>query len=328
MKCVVTGAAGFIGSSLTDRLLTEGHTVIGIDCFVDYYPRKLKEQNLHSARDNSRFKFVEMDLLDPRLASQVEGAEVIFHQAAQAGVRASWGDNFSTYTNNNILGTQRLLELCRATPLKSSLKRVVYASSSSVYGHAETLPTTEDVLPAPISPYGVTKLAAEHLMVLYAKEFGVPTVSLRYFTVYGPRQRPDMAFHRFIRAALQGEAITLYGDGEQSRDFTFIGDIVQANIDAALYGITVGSNTHQSVDGAVFNLGGGSRVTVNQVIAMLESILGRSIAVQRLAREAGDARHTGADTAKARRILGFDPKVSLKEGLSAEASWMESLLAK
>ena len=314
MKCLVTGAAGFVGSTLTERLLEAGHSVIGLDCFVDYYPRKNKELNLEKARGSSQFTFVEGDLLTVELSSLLNGVEWVFHQAAQAGVRASWGDYFESYTKNNVLATQRLLEALVGSP---SLKRVVYASSSSVYGNAEQFPTSEDLLPHPVSPYGVTKLAAEHLMSLYASENGLPTVSLRYFTVYGPRQRPDMAFNKFIKAALTKDEITLYGDGEQSRDFTFIDDIVSANILAA----------EKGKRGGVYNLGGGSIITVNQVLATLEKIIG-PLKVKRLEKQRGDARHTSANVERAKRELGYAPKVSVQEGIAREVAWMESVLSR
>jgi len=313
MHCIVTGVAGFVGSSLCDRLLADGHTVKGIDCFVDYYPRELKLKNLAKARENPRFTLVEENLLTTNMNSLLDGADWIFHQAAQAGVRASWGAYFESYTNNNILVTQRILEAATAFP---QIKRIVYASSSSVYGNAERYPTLETDLPKPVSPYGVTKLAAEHLMCLYASESGLPTASLRYFTVYGPRQRPDMAFNRFAKAALKKEELTLYGDGEQSRDFTFIDDIVEGNILAA----------KSATPGGVYNLGGGSITTVNEVLTIIEGLVG-PLKIKRFDKQRGDARHTGADTTRARSELGFSPKVALKEGLAREVSWMESLLA-
>lgn len=316
MRCIVTGAAGFIGSSLCDNLLEAGHEVVGIDCFVDYYPRQIKERNLSGARDYSAFTFLEQDLLTCDLDALLEGADWIFHQAAQAGVRASWGSSFAIYTDNNILATQRLLEAARSERAAATLKKFVYASSSSVYGSAEVLPTTEEILPRPVSPYGVSKLAAEHLIGLYDTEFGVPGISLRYFTVYGPRQRPDMAFHRFIRAGLASEAITVYGDGEQSRDFTFVRDIVSANVRAA----------EVPEHGVVLNIGGGSRVTLNQTISTIEDVLGKKLVINRLARQHGDARHTGADTARAKQVLDFHPSCSLRDGLAAEAAWLSTIV--
>jgi nucleoside-diphosphate-sugar epimerase len=317
MRCLITGVAGFIGSSLADKLLAEGHEVVGIDCFVDYYPKEIKLRNLVAASENPNFKFIEKNLLDESLAKDVEGIEYIYHQAAQAGVRASWGKTFLSYSDNNVLGTQKLLELASSEQLKKSLKKIVFASSSSIYGDAETLPTLETMRPQPVSPYGVTKLASENLMVLYSKVFKVPTASLRYFTVYGPRQRPDMAFNRFIKAAIKGEEISVYGDGEQSRDFTFISDIVDANISAAT------SPTKE----LVFNIGGGSRVTVNQVLAKIENIVGKKINVKYLESQAGDARHTAADTSLAKKELGYQPKVSLDQGLAEEAKWMNQLIS-
>lgn len=314
MRCLVTGAAGFVGSSLCDQLLADGHTVIGIDCFVDYYPREMKESNLSRARQSKAFTLIEGDLLTADLKSLLEGVDWIFHQAAQAGVRASWGSYFESYTKNNILATQRLLEQIRNG---SPVKKVVYASSSSIYGNAESHPTPESATPRPISPYGVTKLAAEHLMVLYATEFGVPTTSLRYFTVFGPRQRPDMAFHRFIRGALTGEELTLYGDGTQSRDFTYISDIVQANIQAA----------ERAPSGSVYNIGGGTQATINDVLAMIEEFTGPFI-IKRFDRQSGDAKHTGAETTRARAEIGFSPLVSLREGIGREVSWLRELLGR
>ena len=315
-RCLVTGAAGFVGSSIVDRLLVDGYEVIGVDCFLDYYPRSIKENNLQHAKSHANFKFFDINILDPEFEQVVEGVDVVFHQAAQAGVRASWGSYFTTYANNNITASQRLLELARVSPNMQGLKKIVYASSSSIYGSAEKLPTSELVTPSPVSPYGVTKLAAEHLMVLYSKEFGVPTTSLRYFTVYGPRQRPDMAFHIFSKAILKGEPIYINGDGEQSRDFTFIDDIVQANISAGL----------SSGSGDVYNIGGGDRVTVNQVISMLEDIAGKKLEVIYRERQKGDAAHTGSDCKLAEKNLGYKPKVSLREGLERELRWMDSML--
>ncbi len=312
MRCLVTGAAGFVGSHLVERLLADAHDVVGIDCFLDYYPRAVKEKNLARARNNPRFQFVEGSLLSADLPALLRGVHWIFHQAGQAGVRASWGNYFQTYTDNNVLATQRLLEAARAT---TGIERLVYASSSSVYGNAESYPTHEGMLPQPVSPYGVTKLAAEHLMCLYASEFGVPTVSLRYFTVFGPRQRPDMAFHRFARAALERRQIEIYGTGEQSRDFTFVSDIVQANILAAERGRS----------GGVYNIGGGTQATVNQVLEFIGSIVG-ALDVVRKPKLAGESLHTGADTTRAQRDLGYRPAVPLFEGIRREVEWMREEL--
>ena len=314
MLCVVTGVAGFIGSQVAERLLEMGHQVRGIDCFTDYYPRRLKELNLAACRDQAGFALVERDIMAADLEALLDGAGAVIHLAAQAGVRASWGSNFEIYTHNNVLTTQRLLEAIKG---QGNRARLVYASSSSVYGDTRDLPMRETSACWPVSPYGVTKLAAEHLCTLYAKNFGLDTVSLRYFTVYGPRQRPDMAFHRLIRAMLTGGGFRLFGDGRQSRDFTYVGDIAQATVTAALAGAT---------PGGVYNLGGGSRVSVNQVIALLEEITGGRATIQRLAVAKGDVRDTEADTSRARDELGFAPGYDLKRGLAAEAEWVRAML--
>jgi len=320
MRFLVTGCAGFIGSTLTDALLADGHAVVGVDCFTDYYDPARKHQNLSGALAHDAFELHEVDVVDladhPSLFDGVEG---VFHFAAQAGVRASWGAEFETYTSCNVLATQRLFEqvVQSARGRSSAPVPIVYASSSSVYGNAEARPTREDALPAPISPYGVTKLAAEHLCDTYRHEFGVPATSLRFFTVYGPRQRPDMAFHKFIRAALAGEPIEVYGDGHQSRDFTFVDDIVAANRGAmqALLGGEMGGT---------YNLGGGSTVTVREVVDLLGSILGREVAVAYGETQPGDVRHTSADTTAAAAALGFKPAVTLAEGLAREVEWVRA----
>lgn len=312
MKCLVTGAAGFIGSTLSERLLNDGCQVVGIDNFLDYYPRRIKEHNLTNALANSKYTFVEADILSADLESLLDGVETIFHQAGQAGVRASWGEYFKTYTDHNVLATQRLLE---ASKNSKSLKKFVNASSSSVYGDAEAYPTSEQALPLPVSPYGVTKLAAEKLVTLYATQFGLPTVSLRYFTVYGPRQRPDMAFHIFSRLALEGKPISIFGDGEQTRDFTFVDDIVQANLSAAEYGD----------QGNAYNIGGGTNASVNDVLKIFEKNVG-NLDVSYKDKVLGEARCTSADTSRAEADLKFSPKVSLEQGIAAEIEWMRQFL--
>ncbi len=307
MKVLVTGAAGFVGSHLSEALLLAGHEVVGLDCFLDYYDRELKERNVAALAADDSFTLIEDSLVTADLAAVLDGVDCVYHQAAQAGVRSSWGEDFRIYSDNNVYATQRLLE----ASLEAGVGRLVYASSSSVYGDTDDLPMKESSATRPVSPYGVTKLAAEHLAWLYWKNYGLPTVSLRYFTVYGPRQRPDMAFNRFVRAVSRDEEIVLYGDGEQSRDFTFIEDIVAANIAAA------GSDEA----GAIFNIGGGSRTTVNKVIETIGSILGREPRVKRLEVQKGDVRHTAADTSAARAAIGYSPQVSLEQGLRRQAEW-------
>ena len=308
MKVVVTGAAGFIGSHLTESLLAAGHEVTGVDAFTDYYARSAKERNLEKSRDHRAFRLVEGRLQDLDLRPVLENVGQVFHLAAQAGVRASWGREFAHYTDHNVLATQRLLEAARS----AGGPRVVYASSSSVYGEAPALPLREDARCEPVSPYGVSKLAAEHLGVLYHRNFGLPVVSLRYFTVYGPRQRPDMAFHRFLRAARDGEPIHVFGDGQQTRDFTFVSDIVAATRAAADSGRP----------GSVYNVGGGERVVLNDVLRQIEDVTGRRLTVVRDEVQKGDMRDTFADTTAARRDLGFRSTVSLAQGLEREWEWI------
>ncbi|MDP3939144.1 MAG: NAD-dependent epimerase/dehydratase family protein [Deltaproteobacteria bacterium] len=310
---LVTGAAGFIGSHLAERLISEGHRVRGVDCFTDYYPRADKEANLEGLRRDPRFELLEADLCDADVGGMLREVSCVFHQAAQAGVRRSWGKYFESYARNNVLATQRLLEGCR----EAGTGRVVYASSSSVYGDSKEIPLREGSLPRPVSPYGVTKLAAEHLCVLYTVNYRIPTVSLRYFTVYGPRQRPDMAFHLFIRAMLEGRPVEIYGDGEQTRDFTFISDAVDANFRAMTSG----------EPGGVYNIGGGSRTSVNAVLDQLEEISGRKASRSYKDAQKGDVRHTLADTTRAEKDLGFVRRVPIKEGLKQEHLWLEERLA-
>ena len=312
MKALVTGAAGFIGSTLAEQLVAQGADVVGIDCFTDYYPRAIKERNLAGLLKGPRFTFVESTIQNADLAALLKGRSHVFHLAAQAGVRKSWGRDFAVYTVNNVEATQILLEAVT----RASIERLVYASSSSVYGDLVAMPMREDALPQPVSPYGVTKLAAEQLCYLYYTNFNVPAVSLRYFTVYGPRQRPDMGFHKFLRAAIRQESISLYGDGEQTRDFTFVHDAVGATIAAATKGVA----------GRVYNIGGGSRVSMNQVIDIIGRVSGRRLNVTRDEAQKGDMRHTYADTTLARQDLGFAPRVGLEEGLAAEFTWLSGVL--
>ncbi|HSE39922.1 MAG TPA: NAD-dependent epimerase/dehydratase family protein [Acidobacteriota bacterium] len=311
MKIIITGAAGFIGSHLSERLISQGHTLIGIDSFLDYYPRWVKEMNVAELQKNSSFRLIERNILDLDWNTLLEDVDIVIHLAAQAGVRASWGQSFLIYTKNNIEATQLMLEASK----EKKLKKFVFASTSSVYGDTDDIPMRENSLVKPVSPYGVTKLAAEGLCNLYYKNYGVPCVSLRYFTVYGPRQRPDMAFYRFILALLEDRSITIFEDGNQTRDFTFIDDIVTGTELAAMKG----------VDGRIYNLGGGSRITVNDAIEKLGQVAGRKLKVNYADKQKGDMRHTFASTEQARTDLGYVPETKLDEGLEQEFRWLENL---
>jgi UDP-glucose 4-epimerase len=313
MKALVTGAAGFIGSHLSAALADRGADVVGLDCFTDYYAREIKTANLATAADRKTFRFVEGALQSVALEPLLDGVTHVFHLAAQAGVRRSWGDEFRVYTSHNVDATQRLLESVKGRPIE----RFVYASSSSVYGDLATIPMREDSLLQPVSPYGVTKLAAEHLCHLYHVNYAVPAVSLRYFTVYGPRQRPDMAFHRFLKAAYSGQPITMYGDGRQTRDFTYVADAVAATMSAG----------DRGRPGAVYNIGGGSRVSMLEVLDLLRRLTGRPVDVRQEPAQKGDMRDTFADTTRAQVDLAFAPTHTLESGLSAECDWMARQLA-
>ena len=310
MRVLVTGAAGFIGSHLCDRLLGDGHQVVGIDSFTDYYGYEVKQSNIAAASDHEQFSLVDGDIMDVELDGLLDGVQAVFHQAGQPGVRLSWADGFEAYTRRNILVTQRLLE---ASATAQDLERFVFASSSSVYGAAERYPTNERDLPAPMSPYGVTKLAAEHLCSLYQRNFGVPAVSLRYFTVYGPRQRPDMAIHRLIGSALTGSVFEMYGDGSQIRDFTYVGDVVEANLAAA-------AAAADAAVGQVFNVGGGSAATMHDVVAAVTEAVGRAPTVRFGDQALGDVVRTGADIAAAGERLGWKPQIALREGVALQAA--------
>jgi UDP-glucuronate 4-epimerase len=313
MRVLVTGGAGFVGGHLSKALLDRGDDVTIVDSFTDYYDVRLKRETA-CGLESAGACIVEGDLNSIELSSLLD-VDVVFHQAGQPGVRKSWGSDFAAYVSSNIAATQRLLEAIKTS---ETSPRVVYASSSSVYGSAEAFPTTELMLPQPKSPYGVTKLAAEHLMSLYAENFGVRTCSLRYFTVYGPKQRPDMAFTRFITAALQGGEIQVYGDGEQVRDFTFVKDIVAANLAVADADLAPGS---------VFNVSGGSNCSVNDVLATLKSITGRELNTRHLPVVDGDVTRTGGDCARLRDAADWSPAVSIDQGLEAQVEWLDTLLA-
>ena len=323
VQALVTGVAGFVGSRLAARLLADGAEVVGIDAFTDYYDVAAKRRNVTGLRHHDSFRLVEGDLLEDGWQHHLDDAEVVFHQAGQPGVRASWAEGFEGYTANNVLATQRLLEAVRARQAAAPdsdggamLRRFVYASSSSVYGDAMTFPTSESAVPAPFSPYGVTKLAAEHLCGVYARNWGIPTVSLRYFTVYGGGQRPDMALHRMIDAALGGPAFPLFGAGDQRRDFTHVDDIVAANLAAV---------DAEMAPGEVINIAGGSDATVQDLLALVGEAAGAEVPVEQHSSQAGDVARTGGETSKARRLLGWSPGVALADGIAEQVAWHRSM---
>ena len=312
MRVVLTGATGFIGSQLSERLVADGVEVTGIDAFTDFYDRPAKEANLTTLHASDRFRLVEADLRSDSVDEHLEGADAIVHLAAQPGVRDSWGQSFDIYVGHNVLATQRVLDAA----VRTGVSRVVFASSSSIYGAAETLPTYEEVAPLPISPYGVTKLAGESLLGAY-RQLGISSAALRFFTVYGPRQRPDMAIRRFICAALTGDPVPLFGTGAQCRDFTYVGDIV----DAASRVVETG------VEGA-FNLGGANPIGLNDLIGIIEAVVGQPVPLDRRAALAGDPPSTSAAIGRAAQAFGYQPRVGLHEGIAREAAWLESELSR
>jgi nucleoside-diphosphate-sugar epimerase len=311
MNIVVTGAAGFIGSRLSRRLLDEGCRVTGIDCLTDFYDPRIKRRNLEPLLARKGFRWLDGDLNDLPLRRILLRTDAVYHLAAQAGVRDSWGNQFDVYIRQNIRATQRLLEAAKGLPLR----RFVYASSSSVYGLTPDMPFTESSPLRPLSPYGVSKLAAENLAFLYFRGYGVPTISLRFFTVYGPGQRPDMAFHKFLKAIQERAPITIYGDGKQTRDFTYIDDIVAAAWAALERGRA----------GEVYNIGGGHRERLDRLFKVLESVCGRLVRLRHAPVQKGDAPHTLADISKAERELGFAPRTGLADGLAAEWDYIRHL---
>jgi UDP-glucuronate 4-epimerase len=315
MQVLVTGCAGFIGSHLTESLLDDGHHVVGADCFNDNYGRPQKLRNIEHAREWREFDFVPLDLSRGDLDDLVADCEVVYHLAAEPGVRASWGGRFDAYLRNNVLATQHLLEAAKSAPGR----RFVYASSSSIYGQAEAFPTAEDVIPRPFSPYGTTKLAGEHLCQLYHGNYGVAVVMLRYFSVYGPRQRPDMAFNRFCHAALEGEPITVYGDGTQTRDFTYVADVVTA---------TRAAGEAPGVVGGVYNIGGGAQKSLGDALELIAEMAGRELELRYEPRQEGDVRDTAAEISRARRDLAFAPEISFDDGLREEFEWTRSTLVR
>lgn len=305
-RFLVTGVAGFVGSHLAEALLAAGHDVTGVDSFSDYYARALKEANRSAVTADGRFSFAELDLADAAVADLVADTDGVFHLAAQPGVRGSWGETFATYARDNVVATQRVFEAAAAAGV-----RVVWASSSSVYGNAETYPTPESTTPRPISPYGVTKLTCEHLAAAYQESVGLDAVGLRYFTVYGPRQRPDMAFTRIANALVDGATFTLFGSGEQTRDVTYVGDAVAATV----------AGMENGRPGAVYNVGGGSETSLLDAIGLFERLAGTRLDLTRTAVARGDVRRTAADTTRARSELGWAPRTTLEEGVAAQLAW-------
>lgn len=306
MRCLVTGAAGFIGSHLSESLVAQGHSVLGVDCFTDYYPRKVKLSNLFALRRMKGFKLAEVDLSSARLSPLLGDVECVFHLAAQPGVRPSWGTSFSHYVKDNIVATQRLLEAAKQRP---AIKKFVYASSSSIYGDAETLPTPETATPKPVSPYGATKLAGENLCHVYFRNYSLPVVALRYFTVYGPRQRPDMAFSTFISRIARGQEITVYGEGNQRRDFTFVRDTVAATTLAL-----------KAEPGSVYNVGTGNSTPLNEVISTIESIVDKKAKINHAVSALGDVKDTSADITRTIADVGYKPATTLTEGLKLQVA--------
>ena len=317
---LVTGCAGFIGSHLAETLLSEGYNVIGVDCLTPYYSQKIKQHNLSLLLKDDRFKFVKLDLSTSSIDDLVQlvgKVDAVVHEAAQPGVRGSWGFGFEEYVRHNVLATQKLLEACIKA---GNIKRFVFASSSSIYGNVREVPIREGVYPRPYSPYGVTKLAAESLCRAYFENYGLPVVMLRYFTVYGPRQRPDMAFHRFIRAMLEGRPIKVYGDGTQMRDFTYVIDVVKATI-LALEGC-------KDVDGEIINIGSGKPVPLIDAIRTIADIIGVEPRIKFVEPQKGDVKTTHADISKANKLLKWSPRTKLREGLEKEVTWLRQVLKK
>jgi len=311
MNCLVTGAAGFIGSHLCRRLLKEKISVVGIDSFTDFYPAWIKEKNILPLLKEKKFEFIAKDINELNLKELLENTDYVFHLAAQAGVRTSWDQNFSVYIKNNIEATQKILEASK----DCHLKKLIYASSSSVYGFCPELPMSETSPLHPYSPYGVTKLAAEQLCFLYHKNYGVPSISLRLFTVYGPGQRPDMAFHKFFNAIAKNKKITVYGDGKQTRDFTFIDDVIDAHI----------ASLEKGKAGETYNVGGGVRKKLEDIFPTIENICQKKIEIKKEKRQKGDVPHTFSDIDKARKDLNYSPQTTLGDGLKEEWKWIQKL---
>lgn len=310
MKAVVTGAAGFIGSHICERLIKEKFKVTGIDCFTDYYSRKIKKNNLQALIKEKNFSFFETDMAGIDLKNKLADTDYLFHFAAQAGVRTSWGENFNIYTKNNITAVQHLLEAIKEN---KNIKKVIFASSSSVYGDTKDLPVKETAETMPVSPYGVTKLAGEKLFFSYGKNYKIPYIILRLFTVYGPRQRPDMGFYIFISKMLKNKDLPVYSAGKSTRDFTYIDDIINCCLLAA----------KSRLNGEIFNVGGGNRISLLDVIAKLEKITGIKARLKLSASQKGDVKDTWSDISKARRLLGYRPDSDINYGLKKEVEWLK-----
>lgn len=306
MKCAVTGVSGFIGSHLAEALVERGDRVIGIDCFTGFYSRAIKEMNIAKLMKSRNFEFKEVDLTKAEIPPLLRGVDCIFHLAAQPGVRPSWGESFKSYVDSNVVALQRVLE----SASHCNVPKVVYASSSSIYGDAERYPTSEETVPRPVSPYGVTKLLGENLCYAYYKKNGLSTSALRYFTVYGPRQRPDMAFHKFISSISKGEPLVVWGDGFQARDFTYVADTVRATILAAKAG-----------PGTTYNVGSGKTIELRRAISIIERLTRTNAKVRFKPAAAGDVVKTSADITKIELDLGYSPKVSIEQGLALQVAW-------
>jgi UDP-glucuronate 4-epimerase len=304
VRIVVTGAAGFIGSTLAEACLADGHEVIGLDAFIPYYPREVKEANLADLCQDPHFRFAELDLRTDDVDPWLEGADAIIHEAAMAGLMRSWTD-LDLYVSCNLLATNRLIEAA----IRAKVGRFVFASTSSVYGREAV--GDEDRALEPVSPYGITKLAGEKLVLAHVEAAGLPAVIIRYFSIYGPRQRPDMAYHRFIEAMLDGDPITVYGDGGQTRSNTFVDDAVRGTI-AALDRGDVGS---------IYNIGGGRTIALDEAISTIARHVGVEPLIQREPVRPGDQRHTSADIGRARAVLGYQPMTDPVEGLGHQVAW-------
>jgi UDP-glucose 4-epimerase len=311
---IVTGVAGFIGSHLAEKLLENKFKVIGIDNFTNYYPKKIKENNLLNCTKNENFVFYEHDLIDLDLISIFKKSNYLFHMAAQPGVRSSWGTNFETYVKENIIVTQKVLEVAKHT---NSLKKIIIASSSSVYGNQEGKMNEDTSFLKPISPYSITKLAAENLSIIYAKNFNLPITCLRYFTVYGPRQRPEMAFLRFILGAITKEKIEVFGDGNQTRDFTYIDDAVNATL----------NSIKSETTGEIINVGGGNVLSINNALKIIANISGSELSIQFKPQQKGDVVNTEADTKKSKNLLYFSSNMNIKDGLTNEFYYVKNNLS-